>query len=98
MSENSFWEEEDPVRGAVEQVRESVEKSPGRSSRRRCQELDKTRSTMLRVMRKDLKKFPYRISIHQSLSEVQKISRMVMSKVLMEKIDPRSNGRPILRI
>ena len=53
---------------------------------------------MLRVMRKDLKKFPYRISIHQSLSEVQKISRMVMSNVLMEKIDPRSNGRPILRI
>ena len=40
MSENSFWEEEDPVRGAVEQVRESVEKSPGRSSRRKCQELD----------------------------------------------------------
>ena len=41
---------------------------------------------MLRVMRKDLKKFPYRTSIHQSLSEVQKIDRMVMSKVLMEKI------------
>ena len=61
------------------QVRESVEKSPGRSSRRRCQELDLTKSTMLRVMRKstmlrvirkDLKKFPYRISIPQSLSEV----------------------------
>ena len=28
MSENAFWEEEDPVRGDVEQVRESVEKSP----------------------------------------------------------------------
>ena len=41
---------------------------------------------MLRVIRKDLKKFPYRISIHQSLSEVQKIGRMVMSKVLMAKI------------
>ena len=41
---------------------------------------------MLRVMRKDLKKFPFRISIHQSLSEVQKICRMVMSKVLMAKI------------
>ena len=86
MSKNAFWEEEDPVRGDVEQVRESVEKSPGRWSRRRCQELDSTRSTMLRVMRKDLKKFPYRISIHQSLSEVQKIGRMVMSKVIMAKI------------
>ena len=86
MSENAFWEEEDPVRGDVEQVRESVEKSPGRWSRRRCQELDSTRSTMLRVMRKDLKKFPYRISIHQSLSEVQKIGRMVMFKVIMAKI------------
>ena len=73
------------------QVRESVEKSPGRSSRKRCQELDLTRSTMLRVMRKDLKKFPYRISIHQSLSEVQKIDRMVMSKVLMEKIEHTSS-------
>ena len=86
MSENAFWEEEDPVRGDVEQVCESVEKSPGRWSRRRCQELDSTRSTMLRVMRKDLKKFSYRISTHQSLSEVQKIGGMVMSKVIMAKI------------
>ena len=37
-------------------------------------------------MRKDLKKFPYRISIHQSLSVVQQIGRMIMSKVLMAKI------------
>ena len=44
------------------QVHETVEKSPGRSSRRKCQELDLTRSTMLRVMGKDLKKFPYQHS------------------------------------
>ena len=36
------------------QVHETVEKSPGKSSRRKCQELDLTRSTMPRVMGKDL--------------------------------------------
>ena len=62
------------------QVHETVEKSPGRSSRRKCQELDLTRSTMLRVMGKDLKKFPYRISIHQSLIEVQKMYRRAVQE------------------
>ena len=50
---------------------------------------------MLGVMRKDLKKFPYRISIHQSLSEVQKIGRMDMSKVLMAKIQWPSHSQDL---
>ena len=62
------------------QVHETVEKSSGKSSRRKCQELDLTRSTMLRVMGKDLKKFPYRISIRQSLLEVQKMYRRAVQE------------------
>ena len=80
----------------VQGIRESVENLPGRSSRRRSQELGLSRSTLLRIMKKDLKKFPYRISIHQTLSEVDKLTRMDMSKVLMEKIEHQSTFLGVL--
>lgn len=71
----------------LEKVRESVEMSPGRSTRRRSQELGICRSTLLRALKQDLKKFPYRISVHQKLTEVDKQNREAMSKVLMDKIE-----------
>ena len=74
----------------VQDVLESVENSPGRSSRRRSRELGLSRSTLLRIMKEDLKKYPYCISIHQTLSEVDKLNRLNMSEVLMEKIDHQS--------
>ena len=49
-----------------------------------------SRSTLLRIMKEDLKKYPYRISIHQTLSEVDKLNRLNISKVLMEKIEHQS--------
>ena len=51
----------------IEPLRESVQESPNRSTRRRCQGLDTSRSTMLRAIKEDLNLFPYRISIHQKL-------------------------------
>ena len=83
--------------GMLAQVRETFKKSPGRSSRRRCQELDLTRSTMLRVLRKGLKKFPYRISIHQSLSEVQKIDRSPVQELHRQSQIQDSMAAPFSR-
>ena len=71
----------------ISSVRESVEQSPKRSTRKRCQSLSISRSTMMRVIKKDLGMFPYRIQIHQKLSSDDKIKRLEMAKVLAEKIE-----------
>ena len=70
----------------IERVRESIEDSPHRTTRKRCQELGVTRSTMMRAMKDDLQLFPYRISIHQKLTEADKTKRLAMSTILAEKI------------
>lgn len=71
----------------VEALRESVAKSPHRPSRRRSQELGFARTTMLRAMKEDLNLFPYRISIHQKLTAVDKRKRLDMTKILADKIE-----------
>ena len=57
-------------------IRDSVKQSPKRSSRKRVQSLETpskiSRSTMLRVMKDDLKLFPYRIQTHQKLTNADK--------------------------
>ena len=68
-------------------VRESVEQSPKRSTRKRSQTLPKSRSTMMKVMTEDLGMFPYRIQTHQKLSEADKNRRKEMAKVLPDKIE-----------
>ena len=71
----------------IAMVRESVEQSPKRSTRKRSQTLPISRSTMMRVMTEDLGMFPYRIQTHQKLSEADKNRRKEMAKVLLDKIE-----------
>ena len=78
-------EERDSARPMFAMVRESVEQSPKRSTRKRSQTLAISRSTMMRVMTEDLGMFPYRIQTHQKFSEADR--RKEMAKVLLDKIE-----------
>lgn len=71
----------------IMQVRESVEESPHRSSRRRSQELGISRSTLLRILKADIDLFPYHITMHQKLTDHDRRVRVDMCKVLCEKIE-----------
>lgn len=70
-----------------EQVRESVVNSPKKSYRIRAQELAMAPTTLLRVMRKDLKLFPFRISTHHVLQQQDKEKRIEMCNWLNEKLE-----------
>ena len=70
-----------------EQVRESVIKSPKKSYRIRAQELAMSPTTLLRVMRKDLKLFPFRISTHHVLQQQDKEKRIEMCNWQNEKLE-----------
>ena len=70
-----------------EQVRESVVNSPKKSYRIRAQELALSPTTLLRVMRKDLKLFPFRISTHHVLQQQDKEKRIEMCSWLNEKLE-----------
>lgn len=75
----------------IEQVRQSVSESPRTSTRHRCQELGMARTSLRRVLRKNLRFFPYRIAEAQNLSQQDKERRELMCKWLMEKEDGHRN-------
>ena len=71
----------------IYRVRGSVTDSPHRSTRRRCQELGISRTTLRRVLQEDIHLFPYHITTHQKLTEHDMSVRVEMAKVLCEKIE-----------
>ena len=81
-------------------VRDSVEQSPKRSSRKRVQSLETpskiSRSTLLRIMKDDLKLFPYRIQTHQKLTATDKSKRLQMGTILMDKVEECQSFLPNL--
>ena len=80
----------------IERVRCSVVKSPKRSTRKRAQCLGLSRTTLRRILVDDLNLFPYRIQIHQKLSEADKIKRKEFAGVLMEKTKRNKSFLPLL--
>ena len=68
-----------------EQVRKSVHKSPKKSYRIFAQELAISATTLLGVMKKDLKLFLFRISTHYVLQQQVKEKRIEMCNWLNEK-------------
>ena len=70
-----------------EQVRKSVNKSPKKSYRIRAQKLAMSPTTLLRVMRKDLKLFPFQISAHHVLQQQVKEKRIEMCNWLNKKLE-----------
>lgn len=62
----------------IESVRRSVRQSPKKSSRRRSQELNVSRSSIRRILKLDLHLFPYRIQVKHKLTENDKQARVSM--------------------
>lgn len=71
----------------IDKVRESVEQSPKRSLRKRCQSLDLSFETCRRVIVEDLKKYPYRIQTKQKLTVADKTKRKAMADKMLEKME-----------
>ena len=75
-----------------EQVRKSVNKNLEKSYRIRAKELFMPPTTLLRVMRKDLKLFPFRISTRHVLQQQDKEKRIEMCNWLNEKLEQLPAG------
>ena len=69
-----------------EQVRKSVNKIPKKSYRICAKELAMSPTTLLRVMKKNLKLFPLRISTHHVLQQQNKEKKTEMCNWLNEKL------------
>ena len=63
----------------VETVSESVRTSPKRSTRRRSQALGIARTTLMRILHKDLDMKAYHVTIHHKLSHYDKERRVEMA-------------------
>lgn len=61
----------------IEAVRVSVGESPGTSVRRRAQELNVSKTSLWKMMRKDLLFFPYKIQLVQELKDTDHLRRRV---------------------
>lgn len=68
-------------------VRESVLRSPKKSLRRRSQELNLSVTAVYRILRSDLKCYPYCIQIKQTLTESDKLLRVQMCEWLIGKME-----------
>ena len=71
----------------IEEVRESVTKSPGASLRRRSLKLGIPKTTTARILKDDLKMFPYRITTHHLLSNDDVTRRLAMCKWFSTKME-----------
>ena len=61
--------------------------SPKMSSRRRSKQLNVPRTTLRRVLKDDLRPFPYKIQVKQSLNVVHRQSRLQMCEWFSETIE-----------
>lgn len=59
----------------VARVRAALQRSPNKSMRRLSQEIGCSRATAQRIARVDAELFPYKVSVHQTLTEGQKTAR-----------------------
>ena len=80
----------------IARIRSDVENSPKRSTRKRCQSLEIARTTLRRVLKDDLGKYPYRIQTKQKLTPADMKRREEMAVVLMDKIEENKTFLPYL--
>lgn len=64
----------------IQRLSASTLQSPKRSTRRRSQALNISRTTLRRIMKEDLGLYPYRLSIHQKLSSCDRERRVAMAE------------------
>jgi hypothetical protein len=75
----------------VDEVRQSVGERPGTSSRRRAQEMGMSQGSLLKILKKDLHFYPYKIQLTQELQENDHIRRRDWSTRVLQLIrdDPQ---------
>ena len=66
----------------IDVIRRVVEKSPKRSVRRLSAENQVKKSTVHRILRKDLKKYPFKIQIKQKIKAAYRQSRLEFLEML----------------
>ena len=71
----------------IDNVRESVGRSPKKSLRRRSQELNISRSSLRVILVKDLNMYPYSIQIKQSLTNADMVKRTEMCQWFADKLE-----------
>ena len=75
----------------IDRVRASVQQSPKKSLRRRSLELGISVTSLQRMLRKDLSKFPYKISTCHKLTDTDKQKRTEMCNRVAERMDRFQN-------
>lgn len=68
----------------VDRVREAIQRSPARSARRHASELGISKSTVKRVLHKDLGFHPYKLMIVQKLSEGDYQQRLTFAQIMLD--------------
>ena len=71
----------------VARVQQSVVNSPKMSTCRCSQQLDISERTLRRVLKADLKLFPYKIQVRQALNAVDRQSRLVMCEWFNKRLE-----------
>ena len=71
----------------IDDIREAVGNSPKRSIRKRSQTLGITPTTLWRVLKHDLRVFPYRIRTSQKLTNADIAKRLTMAVKLVAKVE-----------
>ena len=70
----------------ISKVKSVICKDPKKSVRKVAQEVGTSHSTVRRILRKDLELFPYKMSVHHKLSDIDKQQRIVFADWLKKKI------------
>ena len=75
----------------VEKTQKALQRSPNKSLRRLSQELGCSKTTAQRLARTDCQLFPYKVSVHQTLTESDKQARMLYSGWFLRNCDDDSD-------
>ena len=75
----------------IDAVQDSVDRSPKKSLRRRSQLLGISRESLRRVLKENLHLYPYKIQIHQKLTEVDMEKRVTICEWFCDTIEANPN-------
>ena len=71
----------------IERVRETIVRSPQLSSSRLSQILNISQTSVVRILKQDIKMFPYKIQILQTQTDANKAMRVEFSRQMAERIE-----------
>lgn len=75
----------------IETVRQSLQETPKKSLKRRALDLDLSPTTLQKIVRTELKAFPYKISVKHALTPDDKIRRVGMCRWIVDRLEQMPN-------